>query len=425
MEPLVSGGKDRAVPYPRVKTSALLLGVCFLGLGTGLQGTLLGLRAGLEGMSEESIGLMMSAFFVGYGLCSILVPHMVTAVGHVRTFAALASIASVAALFHLLHVSAPAWILFRLLNGGCYAGLILIAESWLNSCAEQTHRGRTLAVYNIVLFGSFALSQALINLASPAEFNLFCLVSILLSLSLVPITLSRATVPGTVSASRLGLGRLFAISPLGVCGVFLVGLWMSSFVGMGPLFAHQIGLEEAGVSLLMGIGMAGPIVFQWPLGWFSDRVDRRWIVIFAAGIAGVIGLCIAFESASPSLVGMASLVFVYEGLSIPIYSICVAHVADLISRDDILSAASSLISVYGVGAIFGPFVSGVAMGEMGPKGLFVVSSVLGFAFVGFSLYRLTSREAITKALKRSFVAVPRTSHVILHMDKRRHHRGTV
>jgi MFS family permease len=368
-------------------------------------------------MSDKSIGIMMSAFFIGYVICSIVVPRVVETVGHIRTFAALASIASAAALGHILYISPVSWTLFRVINGGCYAGLILIAESWLNSFTDCAHRGRVLAIYGMVLLGSFAGGQSLLNLAPPSRFSLFCLVSILLSLALVPITLTRATIPGSVSASRLGLRRLYEISPLSIAGVFVVGLWMSAFVGMGPVFAKQFSLGNAEISLFMGISMVGTLVFQWPLGWLSDKIDRRWMIIWLTIGTGMVSILTALLTKNHSFPALIALSFIFGGLSIPVYSVCVAHTNDLIGKEEMVGAASSLILIYGVGSAASPFLASVTMSRLGHEGLFIYLSFCSGVFLIFNIYRLIRGKAILREFKGKFLVIPRTTHVALQMHK--------
>jgi len=195
---------------------------------------------------------------------------------------ALASIASAVALAHVLFISAASWTVLRALHGACYTGLILIAESWLNGCTDRAHRGRVLSVYGIVVMGAWAASQPLLNLAPPRDFVLFCVVSILLSLSLVPVALARATAPVSTATTLIRFRELYGISPLGVAGAFVAGLTSSALWGMGPTFAKLVGLDTAQVSIFMTAALAGALVLQWPLGVLSDHVDRRKVILCAA-----------------------------------------------------------------------------------------------------------------------------------------------
>lgn len=407
---------NRSEPSSLAQTSALLLSVGILVLGNGLQGTLIGVRAGLEGMAQESIGIVMSAYFVGFAIGSVLSPQLIARVGHIRTFAALASIASAVALAYLIVIAPPAWAALRMLHGACYAGLIVVAESWLNAMTPRSHRGRVLALYNIVLVAAWVASQPLLNLASPSGFLLFFVVSICLSLAPVPITLCRAGVPGVVAASRSSLRRLYEISPIGVVGAFMVGIWTSAFWGMGPTFAQSIGLGNAGISAFMAVTMAGALVVQWPLGWLSDRLDRRLVIVGTCLLGGGVALVLAWmvDRGLPVLLGLS---FAFGGFSITVYSICVAHVNDNIEQEELVAAASGLILVYGVGSISGPFAASLLMERLGPPGLFLFAGCAQTAYVIFGAFRMARRPAVAAQRKEAFVTVPGTTHAALPLHR--------
>ena len=219
---------------------SILVSVALLVIGNGLQQTLVGLRAGIEGYAEETVGVMMSAYFVGFVFASIQAPRVIQRVGHIRAFAAFASAASAFALCFAIFVSPPVWIALRVAQGACWAGLIIIVESWLNASAERSWRGRVLAIYSIVMYAAWAASQPMVGLAPTSGFVLFAVVSICLSLALVPITLSRAGGPGVVLATRLELKRLFAISPTALAGAFVLGATVAAFFGMAPVASHAM-----------------------------------------------------------------------------------------------------------------------------------------------------------------------------------------
>lgn len=397
---------------PRLRVgpvSALLFGIGLLVLGNGLQGTLLGVRAGLEGFRQETIGLMMSAYFAGYVAGSIWSSRLIDQAGHIRAFAALASIASAAALVHALTVEPVSWTLLRALNGACYAGLGIVTESWLNGHAAPARRGQLLAIYGMVTMGAWAASQLLLNLADPAGFVLFCLVSVLLSLALVPIALTRATVPITPNQTRVSLKKLYAISPLGFAGCLLAGLAMSAFWGMGPTFAQQIGLNNARLSLFMAAPIVGAVVSQWPLGWLSDRIDRRGVIAAASLLNGLV--CLALAGWSGPLAGLLGLASLFGGLGIPLYSLCVAHTNDHIKPEELVSVAGGLLLLYGLGAALGPFAAGVLMGQMGPPSLFFYTGLLQLVLFAFALYRISYWPAVPKTKQDAFVAMPGPAHL--------------
>lgn len=404
-----------------LRLTTLLLSVAILVVGNGLAGTLLGVRAGLEGMRAESIGLLMSGYFFGFVVASRFVPCLIWSVGHIRAFAAMASVASAVAVAYAIFVSPIAWLLLRLLHGACYAGLTVVIESWLNGSTTRRHRGRVLATYNVVLMGSWSVSQPLLQIADPSGFILFCVVSICMSLALVPITLTRSGVPGMSHMSRSSVRRLFEISPLGLAGALTPGLAMSALFGMGPTFAQRLGLDESGISTFMAVTIGGALVFQWPLGWLSDFVDRRLVLILGGAIGSVAAGIIAVAASALAYETLLVLAFCFGGATIPLYSLAVAHLNDRIEATELVTAASGLVTVYGVGAAIGPFAASVVMGQMGPRGLFGFSGSVLFLFLLFALFRLARTEAVARVAKQAFVATPRTSGVALQLHK--HRRG--
>ncbi|MFW6372634.1 MAG: MFS transporter [Thermodesulfobacteriota bacterium] len=399
------------------QVSSLLISLGLLILGNGLQTTLLGVRAGIEGIPPETVGLMMSAFFTGYLIGCRFIPKLVSQVGHVRAFAALTSLVSTIALLHALFPNPWVWIVLRVLHGCFFAGLILIVESWLNGCTEKRYRGRVLAIYGIVYFAAWSASQLLLNLAPPSGFVLFCLVSILLSVALVPVTVSRAKVPGMTAAAKLSLKSLYRVSPLGMTGVLVSGLCMSAFFGMGPTFGQAIELDHASLSVFMFATYFGGLTFQWPIGWLSDHIDRGAVIALSSLVNCLV--CFGFvyiPAPAPEVLWVLS--FLFGGFGIPVYSVCVAHTNDQLTRDALLAAASGLLFVYGLGSAVSPFAAGILMGNLGPEGLFLFAGIIQIPFICFCAYRVLGRPPVVEKLRRSFVVLPRTTDALLHLDKR-------
>lgn len=407
---------NRQISHPRLEGAALLLAVALLVLGNGLQATIVGVRGSMEAMSQETIGLIMSAYFVGFIFGSVYIPGLIQEVGHIRTFAALAAIASAAALGFVIFVGPVLWVLLRAVTGACFAGMVIVTESWLNAGTTRSQRGRVLAAYSLVFYAAWAGSQLLLNVASVDGFVLFALVSVLFSLSLVPITLTRTGVPGVVEADRANLKRLHEISPLGLIGAFALGLSVGAFWGMGPTFGQRIGLTEAEISIFLMLAVIGALMLQWPFGWISDLVDRRWVILAACSVGAVCagGLTLTWDTRP---LAFYLLVLLLGGFAMPVYSLCVAHVNDQIETGEVVAAASGLILVYGLGSAFGPFAASLLMGQFGPGGLFAfMSAVLGL-FAVYGLWRIGVSAAPDKVHKESYVPVPQTSHAVLPLHK--------
>lgn len=355
--------------------AALLLSVVALLLGNGLLGTLLIVRAGQEGFSGGAISAMMSFYFAGFTIGALVLPRIIVSVGHVRTFAGFAAIASMTALLHVVFVEPIAWMPLRLITGLAYAGMILATESWLNAHALQSTRGQLLSIFGVVSMGSWAIGQAFLNLAPAADVTLFLVVSMLISAAVVPITLLPSHPPAEVKQEPVAFRDIVFVSPLAAAGVFLAGLAIGGFWGMGPNFAQRIGLDVGGISAFMAAVVGGTLVLQWPLGWLSDRVPRDRVIAGAAlaSAVGAIGVASAAEAPLPLLLAAGAL---FGGFGIPIYSLSLAVANDDLPAGRLLGTARGLLLLNGVGTAAGPLVGAAAMNIIGPGGLFLYAAVL-------------------------------------------------
>lgn len=373
--------------------AALLLSVAILLLGNGLLGTLLIVRAGQEGFSAAAISAMMSFYFAGFTIGALVLPRIIVSVGHVRTFAGFAAIASMTALLHVAFVDPVTWMPLRLVTGFAYAGMILATESWLNAHAVQSTRGQLLSIFGVVSMGSWATGQALLNIAPPADVTLFLIVSLLISAAVVPITLLPSHSPADVRHESVAFRDLFSVSPLASIGVFLAGLAIGGFWGMGPNFAQRIGLDVAGISAFMAAVLAGTLVLQWPLGWLSDRVSRNLVIAGAAlaSAMAAIGVSVAADAPLPVLLAAGAL---FGGFGIPIYSLCLAAANDDLPPGRLLGTARGLLLLNGIGTAAGPLVGGVVMDRVGPGGLFVYAAVLLTMLAVLAGLRGRTRSAI-------------------------------
>ena len=390
---------------------ALLLGAGLMMLGNGLQGSLLGLRATMEGFPTAVTGIVMSGYFIGFLAGSTLAPKIVKRVGHVRVFAALASLASAAALLHVVFIDPVAWMAIRLITGFSYAGLYVVAESWLNARSTNENRGQLLSVYMVVMLGGMAGGQLLLNVADPLGFVPFILVSVLVSLALVPIALTAAPAPDFDTAAPVGLLELYRISPLGILGCMAVAVAHGAFFAMGAVFAEKLGLSLAGISIFMGLFMAGGVVLQWPIGRLSDRYDRRIVLTVATFLAAAAALVALLTSAAGGVPFFAA-IGLLGGMSLPIYSLCLAHTNDYLDPAQVVSASSALVLVTGLGAILGPLTSAAAMSTVGPGGFLWTIAVVHAGIGVFALYRMTRRPTVPSEDKVPHVDIaPRATAV--------------
>ncbi|SEM25645.1 Major Facilitator Superfamily protein [Roseovarius azorensis] len=274
-----------------------------------------------------------------------------------------------------------------------------------------------LAIYSIVMYAAWAASQPMVGLAPTSGFVLFAVVSICLSLALVPITLSRAGEPGVVLATRLGLRRLFAISPTALAGAFVMGASIAAFFGMGPVASQQVGFQDTQTGTILSAALIGALVLQWPLGWLSDKADRRLIILGSSltGLVAALSLGLVLPSAAQFTV--VALSFILGGALLPLYSVCLAEVNDRIDEGELIAAASGFVLVYGVGSAAGPFAASVAMGWVGPSGLFYFIVAVLSLFAAYGALRIRLREKTIVSDKQSYIATPSTSHAALPLHR--------
>ncbi len=392
--------------------SSLLGGVALLLLGHGLLNTLLTLRGVAEGYSTGMIGLLMSGYFAGFLIGTWLAPSLIRRIGHIRTFAFYAALAAVAVLVHVLIVNPWVWLVLRVLYGVSLVTLYMVIESWLNAQVSGEKRGQVFALYMAVNLGALAAAQQLLSLDTPMNFTLFALAAILISSALMPITLPRQSQPALPDMPATDLLQLARIAPLPLMAAGISGLTLGGFWGLAPVYASQVGFDAAGVGLLMSITILGGAVLQWPIGLFSDKHDRRVVLLWVVAIAAVLALVITPILSGSLLLG---LMFLWGGLAFSIYSIAVAQMVDQLHPDEILSGSSGLLLANGFGAAFGPVVAGGLMHLFGHIALplfFAVS--LGILAI-YSFWRPRRVVDLVTEPHGHFTPMLRTSHTVLEL----------
>lgn len=384
---------------------ALLIGIGLLMLGNGLQGSLLGVRAAQEGFGSSLTGLVMSGFFFGFLIGSRWTPTALRRVGHIRVFGALASLASISILVHSLFVDPLVWGLMRFITGLCYAGIFVVAESWLNDRAANETRGQMLSIYMVVTFLGMGAGQLMLNLSDPGEVDLFILVSVLISFAVVPILLSATRAPDYGAPKPVRLTRLYQASPLGVIGTFAAGLTNGSIFGMGAVYAHETGLSVTDVSLFMGALIAGAALLQWPIGRLSDMMDRRIVITVVTFGASLVAVCA--NILEPDVKGwLLPLAALMGGLGLTIHSLCLAYTNDYLETSEMMAASGGLVMVLGVGSIIGPLIAGGVMEWLGPSGFFWWLAVAHAGLGLVALYRMSIRSALPVEDQSPYVPVP-------------------
>ncbi|MBN8293859.1 MFS transporter [Rhodobacter sp. NTK016B] len=390
-------------------TWPLLFGLMLLMLGNGMQGTLLGIRGGIEDFSTTQMSVVMSCYFVGFLFGSRLAPEMIRRVGHVRVYAALGSLISAVL---ILYAAAPNWIawsVMRVLIGFSFSGVYITAESWLNNASTNETRGQALSLYLIVQMIGIIAAQALLNFGDPSGYILFVIPSVLVSLSFTPILLSISPAPAFDTTKRLSFKALYEASPLGCVGMFLLGGVFSAQFGMASVWGTQAGLNIRDLSIFIASIYVGGLFLQFPIGMLSDRTDRR-LLILALAIAGSVVLMVPvlFDVPFVMMIGIGVLM---GGISNPLYSLLLAYVNDYLDNSDMAAASAGLMFINGIGAISGPIVTGWLMGAIGPSGFFLYMGIIFMLLAAYAGWRMTQRRSTPDA-QGSYTAISPTASVV-------------
>ena len=396
---------------------ALFLSAAILFVGGGLNGVLIPVRAALEGFSTVQIGLLGTGAAIGTIIGCVLSPHLIRRVGHIRAFAVLAGGAAVIALLHGLIVDPWLWLALRIPTGLCFAGLATVVESWLNASSDNEGRGRTMAGYMIIQLAMHTARHLLLIPAYSALLNLFVVVPLAITASLIPVGLTRSIVPGPVADVRLRLGRLYAQSPSGVVGALSVGLVNGSFWSLGPLFAAERGFEPGQIAVFMSVAVVGGAALQYPLGRWSDRTDRRHVILATAGAAGLAGMTLALLPA-PGLGVLLALAALLGAFMFALYPLCIAHVNDHVSEGGFVETSSGLLLLQGIGAVVGPVAAAALMAGVGSGALFAFTAGVHTLLLLFVWSRLQRTPRPAAQDREDFVPMPASATAGLDLDPR-------
>ena len=394
----------------------LFAGLSLIGLAVGVQGSLLGVRAAIEGFDDLLIGLLMSCYFAGFLAGSLLTPKMIQRVGHIRIFAALSAVASVTILVHALYINPWAWALMRLLTGFAFSTIYVVSESWLNQSSDNTSRGQILSIYTAILLAGICAGQFMLNVADPAGFTLFILISVMVSIAAVPILLSVVQTPPIEKTERVTIRHLWHRTKVGVIAI-VMSQWVSSILfSMGAVYVTKLGFGIAQVANFMGAMMAGGMILQWPLGKLSDLIDRRWVIGCASLIAVLIAIVMSFiNQASGWLYG---LVFLFGGCSLSLYSIVVAFTNDHLRPSEIVPASGTIILISGLTSISGPITAVFWLQLFGLKSFFILIAASLLIMGLISIWRALTipRLPVEYKVQSTLQAAPAPVGTILHSE---------
>jgi MFS family permease len=392
----------------------LFLGVSMIVLAYGFQGSLLGVRAVQEKFSLTSIGFMMSGYFVGYFLGAKYITTIISRVGHIRAFAAFASIASAAILAHSIFVNPLTWFFLRLFTGVSMVSIYTITESWLNDRSSNKNRGSVLSLYMLIIYASMGIGMFLLNFSSPQNFEPFILISLLMSMALIPILMSKRKAPTFKKIQGMSLKELYETSPLGVFGAFNYGLVQAALFTMLAVYAASMNFSIFEISIVTFLLSISGAISQWPIGKLSDMFDRRLVLIYSTFAAAFFGICAIFSAGQMYLPdGLATskfwfyiFVILFAVVSLPMFAIILAYTNDYIPKEKFVVAGAGLQTAFGLGAMSGPFLCSMLMSFVGPNG-FWMFLIFFHAVIGlFGVYRMRIRKRVEENPDSSFTPMP-------------------
>ncbi len=390
--------------------AALLVGVAILLAGSGLQGTLLPVRASIEAFSTLSIGFIGGAYFFGFTVGCLKGAELVGQVGHVRVFAAMTALASAAPLLHGLVLEPVVWGALRFISGFCFAVLFIVIESWLNEQSSNENRGVVFSTYVMITLTLLGAGQMMLVLYDPKDMHLFAIASVLVSMAAIPVVLSRGPTPEQPAAVDVNIKRLYRISPTGTIGCFATGLANGSFWALAPLFVAGFSADVNLAAWFMTAGVIGGALAQWPMGFLSDRLGRRKTLILAAAVGAATSVIIILKGSDLNTQWILGLGVAWGATSFPLYAISVAHANDYADPEDYVTVSSGLLLMYGCGAIVGPFVASSIMTATGATGLFVFTGIAHFMLAVYASIRIVKRSSAPSEQHIAFGDALATAH---------------
>ena len=394
---------------------ALFLGMGFIMMAYGFQGSLLGVRAVQEEFSLTATGFMMSGYFIGYFIGAATIPNIISRVGHIRVFAAFASLASLIILIHSILIHPFIWFLLRVLTGISMVCIYTVAESWLNDRSSNKNRGSVLSIYMVILYGSMGIGMFLLNFSTPKNFEPFILVSVITSVALIPILLTKKKPPTFKKINVMSFSELYKSSPFGMVSSFFYGTIQSALFTLLAVYGTSMNFTIFEISIVTFLLAISGAVAQFPVGKISDVYDRRKVIIastFGAAIFALITIFVSGQMYLPD--GLATskkwfyLFFIlFSFCSLPMFSLILAHTNDYITKDKFVAAGAGLQFTFGLGAMSGPFLCSIFMDLVGSNGFFIFLFFFHSLIGAFGIYRMRVRETVENP-DSQFVAMPQT-----------------
>ena len=383
---------------------SILFGSTFLMIAGGMNGILLPLRGSLENFPTLSLALFGTGCAIGYIAGCIYTPRLVRRSGHIRTFSVMAAVCVISVLLTLLFIDPGMWIFLRGLTGFCFAGAAMIVESWLNERTENKYRGRVFGIYTMVNLGATTLGQLSVTVIETTGFALFVIAAIFYALSLVPTAISRAAAPKPLVESGLDLKILWRNSPIALVAAFLIGMSNSTFGTLGAVFGEGINLNVSTIAWMMSLSILAGAAFQIPVGYMSDKLDRRVVLIAIMAIASVID-CYFIIATPTDPVAILIAISIFGAMIYSAYPVIVAHACDHATPGAFIKISGGLLLMYGVGGVVGPLLAGAVMSTLPQQGMFVVTLTAHLMIIGYAALRIAQNMAVVGKQKSEFVGM--------------------
>ncbi len=398
---------------PLASLFAIIVGVTLLQGANGILVVILPLRLLETGFTALDVGIVATGYAAGFLAGCLLSGRLIGAIGHIRTYAVCAAGLSIATLAFTLTVDTTLWTVLRVVTGLCFAGLLTTGDSWIADRAPQDYRGRILSVYALMTKLAQMTGPLVLTVASFQGYGPILIIAALVSASLIPVAGTRSPSPSPPDPNPMRLRELFRVAPAAVTGAFATGLMNAAVIAMAPAWGTQIGLTAVAVAGLMVALQAGSLIGQWPMGWLSDRVDRRRVIVGGALLASVMGFLAAGTGLLTPLPDWVAWVAIalWAAPSLSIYSVCIAHAGDRAGRSQMVAATASLLLAWSAGSAVGPMIAAAAMEATGPAGLFLYAGAVAAVIAAFTLWRLARRAPAEPEVKEAFIPVPAASQI--------------
>ncbi len=392
-----------------------LISLVIVMLGNGFFTTFASLRISIEGYPNIVIGLLNASYYAGLMLGAIYVERLIKRIGHIRSFAIMASINSLIIVIQAMMIGPITWTIFRFFTGFCTSGFFIAIESWLLLSTGVKSRGRLLSLYMLTLYMAQGLGQFILNASPLVSLLPFAITIILSSLSVIPVSMMKSSGPVLLDSSITNIFQILKKAPLGPIGCFVSGLIMSSFYGLAPIFAKEINLSVFQISQIMGFTILGGLLLQWPIGHLSDIFNRRKVIIGVTFVLMLVTLAL-YQSHYFHFYALLALMILFGGISFTLYPLSITYTCDHFSEKKMVGITCALLLIYGVGCIIGPLISPLFMGYFGSAGLFLYMSILSALFILICMWRVLHSKPLSEEEQSDYLPLPRATSMALYLD---------